>query len=172
MYLLRVSIHAPTRGATSTNQLVDTIKQFQSTHPLGVRQNGECDRYDLNGFNPRTHSGCDQTVFDFKVTNSLFQSTHPLGVRLISSNKRVSIRSFNPRTHSGCDQCSRHTCSVTQSFNPRTHSGCDSYLKVIADHSFVSIHAPTRGATATQLRIEKARLVSIHAPTRGATQII
>ena len=56
------------------------------------------------------------------------------------------------------------------SFNPRTHAGCDladakAYLPKV-----VSIHAPTRGATAESDKDFLATGVSIHAPTRGATR--
>ena len=146
-----VSIHAPTRGATmrwgllpyvspsfnprthtGCDDLVTVIakhaKEFQSTHPHGVRLlsiglisgRSKC-------FNPRTHTGCDMVlrrsqlifrsvsihaptrgatirVFRYADVLLMFQSTHPHGVRL-----PVTCRDNN-------------VCAV-------------------------SIHAPTRGAT-------------------------
>ena len=100
----KVSIHAPTRGATI---------RYTS---LFLRD---------KSFNPRTHTGCDKKVLATYskagavsihaptrgATPSpytpdlpyLFQSTHPHGVR----QRRISqgeIRCcFNPRTHTGCD---------------------------------------------------------------------
>ena len=53
-----VSIHAPTRGATSR----------------GIRAN------DDGCFNPRTHEGCDLVNIKKRVAD-MFQSTHPRGVR-------------------------------------------------------------------------------------------
>ena len=41
------------------------------------------------------------------------------------------------------------------------------YCKIFADN--ISIHAPTRGATNEQIQEEKQTIISIHAPTRGAT---
>ena len=56
------------------------------------------------------------------------------------------------------------------SFNPRTHTGCD--YPIQKEHYstiYVSIHAPTRGATAMGCKNPSGISVSIHAPTRGAT---
>ena len=55
----RVSIHAPTRGATFCNPLPKEGKLFQSTHPLGVRPHRWRGTPPTACFNPRTHSGCD-----------------------------------------------------------------------------------------------------------------
>jgi len=56
----RVSIHAPTRGATISFPLSKSIGVFQSTHPHGVRLSV---REDMRPFHIK------------------FQSTHPHGVR-------------------------------------------------------------------------------------------
>ena len=55
-----VSIHAPTRGATC------------KLLPLFSR---------IDGFNPRTHTGCDVGCHRFDFVVITFQSTHPHGVR-------------------------------------------------------------------------------------------
>ena len=76
---------------------------------------------------------------------------------------------FNPRTHEGCDRIVFLIKISTDSFNPRTHEGCDGTQ---VDHEIpieVSIHAPTRGATARLSYSAVLQRVSIHAPTRGAT---
>ena len=36
---------------------------------------------DINGFNPRTHVGCDTEQIGFIKVLPMFQSTHPRGVR-------------------------------------------------------------------------------------------
>ena len=55
-------------------------------------------------------------------------------------------------------------------FNSRTHAGCDAQLLLMVLTLFdVSIHAPTRGATAICPIERSTSPVSIHAPTRGAT---
>ena len=54
-------------------------------------------------------------------------------------------------------------------FNPRTHTGCDDGWFATDTGGRVSIHAPTRGATAMGCKNPSGISVSIHAPTRGAT---
>ena len=78
-----VSIHAPTRGATSKAQYANgTAWLFQSTHPHGVRLCFLSSGFQSDGF----------------------QSTHPHGVRLSSVYwQKTDSTSFNPRTHTGCD---------------------------------------------------------------------
>ena len=58
---------------------------------------------------------------------------------------------------------------MNNGFNPRTHTGCDVENNLLPDCIWVSIHAPTRGATRTTKPMEYRPMVSIHAPTRGAT---
>ena len=68
----RVSIHAPTRGATHNVFLVSYSRKFQSTHPLGVR-----------------HARKDNIEQQY-----MFQSTHPLGVRLNNVAKIIILAEF------------------------------------------------------------------------------
>ncbi len=68
----RISIHAPTWGAT-------------------VAEFGQ--RLVLKDFNPRTHVGCDLLYLCGRKTVR-FQSTHPRGVRQHFRNKTVSIVTF------------------------------------------------------------------------------
>ena len=123
---------------------------FQSTHPHGVRHK-PCYRTlpAFDGFNPRTHTGCDN-----------FQN----------SKNTSNCNRFNPRTHTGCDSMFgtalkaesafqsthphgvRHLIELYTSigypcFNPRTHTGCDIGDLASSCTAAVSIHAPTRGAT-------------------------
>ena len=145
-----VSIHAPTRGATwfAVERRGDTMG-FQSTHPHGVRHPKHTKDDRRFGFNPRTHTGCDYQ-FKHDVTRiTKFQSTHPHGVRPhVLRSPKSRIRGFNPRTHTGCDMM-----LGAHWYNQR-----------------VSIHAPTRGATMGDVYARESVPVSIHAPTRGATQ--
>ena len=122
----------------------------------------------------------------------MFQSTHPHGVRLIRGIVKMRLQCFNPRTHTGCDNGSATRLRRTNSFNPRTHTGCDIIAPLLSRRlSFVSIHAPTRGATngdfakalslicfnprthtgcdSSKTTVRNPFFVSIHAPTRGAT---
>ena len=113
----------------------------------------------------------------------------------ISFMKKLALyKCFNPRTHTGCDPLRSFTCKAASGFNPRTHTGCDLRIPYITTSSFrfqsthphgvrladicpavifnwVSIHAPTRGATQPLQFPVIAKPVSIHAPTRGATSL-
>ena len=144
-----VSIHAPTRGATTTSSTTQSI---------------------FGSFNPRTHTGCDELeamhVSSFayvsihaptrgatrekKLTPSVveFQSTHPHGVRhrRIIANYIIIDVSIHAPTRGATDLPLRRTLSRK-----------------------VSIHAPTRGATFVCTKFFYCKVVSIHAPTRGAT---
>ena len=80
-----ISIHAPQWGATGIElPRKPQRKQFQSTHPSGVRRwvglRLRCALY----FNPRTPVGCDESNPHATRQRILFQSTHPSGVRLSS----------------------------------------------------------------------------------------
>ena len=102
--IYHVSIHAPTRGATVPNPQHHSIDMFQSTHPHGVRLASNCDKDiwtlfqsthphgvrqiidgggggTIAGFNPRTHTGCDNRYSGLAISVHKFQSTHPHGVR-------------------------------------------------------------------------------------------
>ena len=76
-----VSIHAPTRGATSIAASSLSAFLFQSTHPRGVRLIRPSDISMSRCFNPRTHEGCDKASELGMIDDIKFQSTHPRGVR-------------------------------------------------------------------------------------------
>ena len=77
---------------------------------------------------------------------------------------------FNPRTHTGCDNIYK-TADVTRWRFQSTHPhGVRLSLPIFTSKvSFISIHAPTRGATWLSEMKNMAMQISIHAPTRGAT---
>ena len=57
-------------------------------------------------------------------------------------------------------------------FNPRSHERSDSQQSELITMLRISIHAPTRGATAIgNIPLLKSITISIHAPTRGATVV-
>ena len=97
-----VSIHAPTRGATKNPPWTSNLQMFQSTHPRGVRLDNIFNTNGTASFNPRTHEGCDLICTLLKRC-FMFQSTHPRGVRHLKISTISRALSFNPRTHEGCD---------------------------------------------------------------------
>ena len=122
-----ISIHAPTWGATNSISMVLQIS---------------------TNFNPRTHVGCDLTLF------------------LIP----IFLVNFNPRTHVGCDSGGHLLTCPTPHFNPRTHVGCDVAITAGLSATRISIHAPTWGATRPLYFLHSVTTISIHAPTWGATR--
>ena len=128
-WVLRVSIHAPLRGATSLS-----ILTYQ----------------DCRCFNPRTPAGCDGRMDILLQGMSPFQSTHPCGVRhpLLWFGHRLE-RQFQSTHPCGVRLRSfAYSIALRHCFNPRTPAGCDaSEVAMEAVAASVSIHAPLRGAT-------------------------
>ena len=154
----RVNIHV--RRITST---------FQSTHPHGVRPDVQTCSPFFRCFNPRTHTGCDVSQRKYNMI-MWFQSTHPHGVRHCSLHLSTGTLCFNPRTHTGCDnERSMLQGSILKFQSTHPHGVRHSPLASVLQFTFVSIHAPTRGATGSRCGLLLAGWVSIHAPTRGAT---
>ena len=122
-----VSIHAPTRGATVQRYTYLYNVKFQSTHPRGVRLGFTW--YGFRMICVSIHAPTRGATAPLLASppRQLFQSTHPRGVRLnldYSMMKTIEFQSTHPRGV-------RHEIHV------------DNELSRI-----VSIHAPTRGATA------------------------
>ena len=123
----RVSIHAPTWGAT----LIDRL-QFDV----------------LWCFNPRTHMGCDGACKRTQGKALCFNPRTHMGCDLRHSKTSKPFRSFNPRTHMGCDYLDLETYNkrIDVSIHAPTWGATQSVLRPDAIQG-VSIHAPTWGAT-------------------------
>ncbi len=123
----KVSIHAPTRGAT-----IDRLRY----------------RYFHTRFNPRAHAGRDICISSIDDAPYVFQSTRPRGARLVlTSHPSTMCSCFNPRAHAGRDSSLLVFISSNFCFNPRAHAGRDLRRPSRLGQGGVSIHAPTRGAT-------------------------
>ena len=122
-----VSIHAPTGGAT------------RSAAPPG---SGTC-------FNPRAHGG---------ATQRLSASTHDA--------------CFNPRAHGGRDPAGWSCCRSWRGFNPRAHGGRD-LRRALAVQKFREFQStrPRGARPGFSSSISTSSYVSIHAPTGGATKL-
>ena len=143
-----ISIHAPTRGATSAVLLL----------PVAT-----------SNFNPRSHEGSDLRQSASTCQKS-FQSTLPRGERPKAIGVDVSkIISIHAPTR-GATSRRFHPSKKRNYFNPRSHEGSDKAISCKNKRKCkISIHAPTRGATDINLSGIVATEISIHAPTRGAT---
>ena len=142
-----VSIHAPTKGATLLQVCLQSSLRFQSTHPQRVRLCAVPEK----GYADMFQSTHPQRVRRFCWFGVLllfeFQSTHPQRVR------RVAIRDINQVGRFQSTHPQRVRLDITFCYCFR----------------FVSIHAPTKGATLRQGTNVPTPIVSIHAPTKGAT---
>jgi hypothetical protein len=76
-------------------------------------------------FNPRTHTGCDFSLFFIYL--------------IIDVSIHAPTR--------GATTCPPRKSLYLWRFNPRTHTGCDLRIYNYQINQKVSIHAPTRGAT-------------------------
>ena len=170
--VVRVSIHAPTRGATRSAR---------------ARRSGRC------CFNPRAHEGRD---YHHRVNWGRvvpFQSTRPRGARPYAGPPwaiESPFQSTRPRGARPIARVRKHVHIVVSIHAPTR--GATGLSRQAAHGQDVSIHAPTRGATghtvysermgrfqSTRPRGARPRVlgaglrhqrVSIHAPTRGATR--
>ena len=167
----RISIHAPTRGATSD---------------VAVLTGG------TGNFNPRSHKGSDQAgmgpeprpgisihaptrgaTYCFYDTARLlyisihaptrgatqaakpvllrrreFQSTLPQGERLVCGQTKTFGKAISIHAPTRGATGPRIGCrGPRDDFNPRSHKGSDIYIDPGEKRLCISIHAPTRGAT-------------------------
>ena len=121
-----ISIHAPTWGATSIVESNDFAgDDFNPRTHVGCDISFSNVFLSTMHFNPRTHVGCDVICPASVKYNWKFQSTHPRGVRPGISAGASTPDNFNPRTHVGCDSRADLPIVVIKNFNPRTHVGCD-----------------------------------------------
>ena len=100
----RISIHAPTRGATdssgyhNTQNLISIHAPTRGATLLLAQQLPQG-----SDFNPRSHEGSDAVKTILWVYTSTFQSTLPRGERRNKPLHLYVIKNFNPRSHEGSD---------------------------------------------------------------------
>jgi len=167
--VIKVSIHAPARGATLNIAKI-------SLH--------------LERFNPRPRAGGDNVGVDLTIEQIRFNPRPRAGGDLIL---RVFVRkkvSFNPRPRAGGDEnivhytpdipvsihapargaTSRRPYSrqKEEGFNPRPRAGGDATMLTCADENdCVSIHAPARGATCRHILYQQRHIMFQSTPPRG-----
>ena len=165
----RVSIHAPTRGATNHIYIFRATRAFQSTHPRGVRRSRSPIMAAAPGFNPRTHAGCDEDgTFEASCVSVSIHAPTRGATPYSDMSKVYAIVSIHAPTRGATSLgLGNQQPSPFQSTHPRGVRRA--LLAEACNLELVSIHAPTRGATEIAERHCKTNKVSIHAPTRGAT---
>ena len=103
-YIMYISIHAPTRGAT----LILTLKRREKTY-----------------FNPRSHERSDKSPIILYHHFLRFQSTLPREERHVVSFFKTQGMDFNPRSHERSDVNYFSLTWVPLYFNPRSHERSD-----------------------------------------------
>ena len=173
-YLCSVSIHAPARGATCPRGII---------YPLRPR------------FNSRTREGCDRAGTEETEEYRQFQFTHPRGVRPLLSLSSLSLslvsihapargatfaqprRPLQPHVSIHAPARGATPRLVSRSgrrtrFNSRTREGCDRRPLSLVVHA-VCFNSRTReGCGLSYNNGNSGLIVSIHAPARGATSLL
>ena len=143
---------------------------FQSTLPREERRLAHIGHFSDLNFNPRSHERSDAgaSVVAYIIGISIHAPTRGATDFLCGCKQGILFQSTLPREE-------RHQVSNTNStegnFNPRSHERSD-VCKIFHEtiNKWISIHAPTRGATCAAAEFVNLANISIHAPTRGATE--
>ncbi len=147
---MRVSIHAPARGATvllASHEFNGL--GFDPRSRTGSDALASTWRPSLSGFDPRSRTGSDPRSTVSRSTARPFRSTLPHGERLDGGERaeeHIEVSIHAPARGATIDRLYRRAAGP------------------------VSIHAPARGATPHRHIVRDFLRVSIHAPARGATR--
>ena len=142
----RVSIRAPTRGATRSphGRCPRPRRYHPRPHAGGDPSSWSC--LDTVEVHPRPHAGGD-VVTPLPTRSSVRFNRAPIAG---GDSNRIGTRPrkascFNPRPHAGGD--SRYFCdgAAYASFNPRPHAGGDGFASVCSSLLSVFQSAPPRG---------------------------
>ena len=168
---LRVSIHAPGRGATEFKEATHLGYEFQFTHPGGVRRY----LYSVWVFRVKVSIHAPGRGATFSLIDSFLYpdvSIHAPGRGATAAqaeyfnNPLVSIHAPGR----GATIYIRRCAVLTSCFNSRTREGCDSKLQTLpAYKSQFQFTHPGGVRLPAGVGRSQAEWVSIHAPGRGAT---
>ena len=121
-----ISIHAPTRGATSLCLNCCIKKEFQSTLPREERRFMRPDHFSHHvNFNPRSHERSDGRINLVLIGDVYFNPrSHERSdfARIICLSAR---KNFNPRSHERSDVDFKNVLKYHKNFNPRSHERSD-----------------------------------------------
>ena len=145
--LLLISTHVPTRGTTSSELPLSTVKVFQPTSPRGGRRAPPTPRAGRANFNPRPHAGDD----DVRAER----------VQDITISTHVPTRG----TTYGARADAIGTCISTHV----PTRGTTQRVGVFPAGAEISTHVPTRGTTFIRDSTWAVPSISTHVPTRGTT---
>ena len=164
-----ISIHAPTRGATGVTRVKNYGSKFQSTLPREERLQALPLSDRLCHFNPRSHERSDtaRQPGGYLCIISIHAPTRGATRLAVRVHILLEFQSTLPREER---RVNLFIISLyPANFNPRSHERSDLVDGVTGSDRYISIHAPTRGATTSVEALSVSMGISIHAPTRGAT---
>ena len=167
----KVSIHAPTWGATYTQREHGLSTEVSIHAPTwGATSKTEADKPYINGFNPRSHMGSDALVLHPLVYDTAVSIHAPTwGATGYDGHFGHRCGGFNPRSHMGSDPSRQDDELTKRMFQSTLPHGERLNKQEAVSQIMVSIHAPTWGATSISQDSCRFICVSIHAPTWGAT---
>ena len=99
-------------------------------------------------FNPRSHKGSDGNTSGNTSGNTISIHAPTRGATDAIMSTLTKLFQFQSTLPQGERRSSMHSGSTQTYFNPRSHKGSDYTLKNGGYYISISIHAPTRGATA------------------------
>ena len=120
-----ISIHAPTKGATTFYNHIHNITIFQSTLPQRERLSGYLFNPKSSHFNPRSHKGSDSSSSAYTFCWLDFNPRSHKGSDNFAATASMTTVYFNPRSHKGSDQAMTMCRPCLRHFNPRSHKGSD-----------------------------------------------
>ena len=145
---IEISIHAPTWGATSAPNLALIVGLFQSTHPRGVRPDGNIP---------------NRSMLDISIHAPTWGATQTKQRQ--RQEQQISIHAPTwGATNFVTEMLSAKEISIHAPTWGATTNAFEGYGGLI-----ISIHAPTWGATRLLITDVATTPISIHAPTWGAT---
>ena len=97
-----------------------------------------------------------------------FQSTLPREERPVSPIFDLQTSHFNPRSHERSDSCEMFSSPCTFYFNPRSHERSDTPIAIPTTPAQFQSTLP-REERLSNVDFKSIPYISIHAPTRGAT---
>ena len=126
----RISIHAPTRGATLAILSLDNGSQISIHAPTrgATLHTSEAPAHKAISIHAPTRGATKINLGETHAGNT-FQSTLPRGERHFIALVSRLLYDFNPRSHEGSDGNEPVYLYVAQNFNPRSHEGSDSNFR-------------------------------------------
>ena len=169
-YILDISIHTPTKGATSWSLSSGSLFRYFNPHSHEGSDFSRANNTNKMYISIHTPTkGATKLVGDSEEV-VIFQSTLPRRERLLQKEGQgdiwvISIHTptkgatsytldwrcwnfnFNPHSHEGSDWISSSFSLQKLNFNPHSHEGSDDKADSKRSNTNISIHTPTKGAT-------------------------